>query len=161
MNWTVRKTCYLCIYASRKLINSSPRQLVNSLTRQLVTSFPKKPYMLLVLLLSYVNLFQRTLLLSPRRMFHFRFILESGCKSTNFTTNFQIFFKKSFRNLQKLIYIKGGYRFFSWRVHEFTSWQVDECIRFLVDELTSWQVDELMSFRVFLKHVNNAAIYIQ
>gem|GEM_PF-4484707 len=62
--------------------------------------------MLLVLLLSYVNLFQRTLLLSPRGMFHFRFILESGCKSTNFTTNFQIFFKKSFRKLQKLIYIK-------------------------------------------------------
>ena len=74
--------------------------------------------MLLVLLLSYVNLFQRTLLLSPRGMFHFRFILESGCKSTNFTTNFQIFLKKSFRNLQKMIWIKGVYEF-------------------LVDELTS------------------------
>lgn len=95
--------------------------------------------MLLVLLLSYVNLFQRTLLLSPRRMFHFRFILESGCKSTNFTTNFQIFFKKSFRNLQKLIQVKGE-------------------ISFLVHELTSSRVDK---FRIFLKHVNNAAIYIQ
>ena len=43
----------------------------NSSTRRLINSLPKKPYMLLVLLLSYVNLFQRTLLYRPEECFIF------------------------------------------------------------------------------------------
>ena len=58
--------------------------------------------MLLVLLLSLCKSCQ----ISPFRIAHECFILESGCKSTHFPGNFQMFLKKSSIFKQKLIYIK-------------------------------------------------------
>ena len=62
----------------------------------------KKTLMLLVLLLSLCKSFQ----ISPFRIAHECFILESGCKSTHFPGNFQMFSEKSLIFKRNLIYVK-------------------------------------------------------
>ena len=62
----------------------------------------KKTLMLLVLLLSLCKSCQ----ISPFRIAHECFILESGCKSTHFPGNFQMFSEKSLIFKRNLIYVK-------------------------------------------------------
>lgn len=68
--------------------------------------------MLLVLLLSLCKSFQ----ISPFRVAHECFILESGCKSTHFPGNFQMFLKKSSIFKRKLIYVKRKKMFFLYNI---------------------------------------------
>lgn len=72
----------------------------------------KKTLMLLVLLLSLCKSCQ----ISPFRIAHECFILESGCKSTHFPGNFQMFLKKSSIFKRKLIYVKRKKMFFLYNI---------------------------------------------